>query len=170
MQAKNPREVFVALLSELRQNAEKAADIYQEIGRLAQDPQIKEALDARAFVSRNVLATLDQCFKIIGEQPVKLSGRLQEAFLEDFRSEVGEIQSPVARSLFILAKLNNLSHLRMAQYETLGAAADLAGHYGVGLLLETCLADTLAFAERTRRLIRAIAETRIAERKSAGSA
>ena len=34
------------------------------------------------------------------------------------------------------------------------AAADLTGHYGVGVLLETCLADKLAFVERTRRLIR----------------
>jgi hypothetical protein len=34
------------------------------------------------------------------------------------------------------------------------AMADLTGHYGVGVLLESCLADKLAFAERTRRLIR----------------
>lgn len=170
MQARNPREIFVALLSDLRQSTEKSADLYQEIGRMAQDPQIKEALEARAFVSKNVLATLDQCFKIIGEQPVKLSGRLQEVFLEDFRRELNEIQSPLARHLFILARLNHLTHLRIAEYEVLVAAADLAGHYGVGLLLESCLADKLAFVERTRRLIRAIAETRIAEHKGAGSA
>jgi ferritin-like metal-binding protein YciE len=170
MQAKNPREIFVALLSDLRQSSEKSAEVYQEIGRMAEDPQIKEVLDARAFASRNVLATLDQCFKMIGEQPMKLSGRLREVFLEDFRKELKEIESPVARRLFILAKLNNLTHLRIAEYEALVSAADLAGHYGVGLLLETCLADKLAFVERTRRLIRAIAETRIAERKAAASA
>ena len=43
-------------------------------------------------------------------------------------------------------------------------AADLAGHHGVGLLLETCLADKLACAERTRRLLRHVVEHRIAER------
>jgi hypothetical protein len=41
----------------------------------------------------------------------------------------------------------------MAEHEVLAAAADLAGHHGVGVLLETWLADKLAFAERNRLLI-----------------
>ena len=139
--------------------------IYDELGQIAQDPQVKEALDARAFVAQGVLARLDQCFKILGEEPVKLSGHLQEVFLEDFRKELNEIQSPIARRLFVLAKLVHLTHLRIGEYVALVAAADVAGHYGVGVLLESCLADKLAFVERTRRLIRAIAEVRVAERK-----
>jgi len=81
---------------------------------------------------------------IIGEQPVKLSGRLQEIFLEDFRKELNEIQSPVARRLFVLAKLVHLTHLRIGEYMALVAAADASGHYGVGAFLESCLADKLA--------------------------
>jgi hypothetical protein len=42
------------------------------------------------------------------------------------------------------------------------AAVDLTGHYGVGVLLESCLADKVAFVERTRRLIRNIIETKVA--------
>ena len=49
----------------------------------------------------------------------------------------------------------------MAEYEVLVAAADLAGHHGVGVLLETCLADKLAFAERNRRLIRHLVEAKL---------
>jgi len=167
MPVRTPREVFVTLLSDVRQGTERAAKIYQEIGEQAQDPQIKEALEARAFVSEKILATLDQCFKLIGEKPVQFSGRLQEVFLEDFRKELAEIQSPVARRLFVLAKLNHLVHLRIGEYAVLTAAADLAGHHGVGLLLETCLADKMAFVERTRRLIRHVVETKLAERASA---
>jgi hypothetical protein len=50
------------------------------------------------------------------------------------------------------------------------AAADLAGHHGVGVLLETCLADKLAFVERNRRIIRRLFEARIAERAAGASA
>lgn len=167
MTARTPKELFVMLLSDVRQGTEKAAKIYQEIGQVAQDPQIKEALEARAFVSEKTLATLDQCFKLIGEQPMKLTGRLQEIFMEDFRRELAEIQGPIARHLFILAKLNHLTHLRIGEYVALIAAADVAGHYGVGVLLESCLADRLAFVERTRRLIRNIVESKVAERKAA---
>ena len=83
---------------------------------------------------------------------MKLSGHLYEVFAEDFRKELAEIQNPTVRHLFILAKINHLIHLRIAEYKALIAAADLSGHYGVGVLLESCLADKLALAERTRRV------------------
>jgi len=170
MPARTPREAFLILLSHVRQATERGAKIYEELGQVAQDPQVKEALDARAFVAQGVLARLDQCFKIIGEEPVKLSGHLQEVFVEDFRKELNEIQGPIARRLFVLAKLVHLTHLRIGEYVALVAAADVAGHYGVGVLLESCLADKLAFVERTRRLIRGVVEARVAERKMAEQA
>ena len=170
MPVKTPKELFVTVLSDVRQGAEKATKVYQELGKIAQDEQIQEALEARAFVSEKVLATLDECFKLIGEKPVKLSGRMQEVqemFVEDFRKELAEIQNPVARHLFILAKAIHFNHFRIGEYVALTAAADLAGHRGVGVLLESCLANKLAFAERTRRLIRNIVETKVAERLAA---
>ena len=170
MPVKTPKEMFVVLLSDVLRGNEKAAQIYQEIGQFAEAPEIKEALEARAFISGTVVAKLNQCFKIIGEQPVKLTGRLQEVFIEDFRKELGEIQSPVARKIFVLAKMVHLTHLRIGEYVALIAAADAAGHHGVGVLLESCLADKLAFVERTRRLIRHVVETKVAERIATASA
>ena len=56
---------------------------------------------------------------------MKPSGRLQDrVFLEDFRKELAEIESPVARHLFILAKANHLMHLRIAEYVALIETAD----------------------------------------------
>jgi ferritin-like metal-binding protein YciE len=161
------KDVFVALLSNVRQSTEKATQIYKEIGQAVQDPEIKEAMEARAFLSEKTLATLDQCFKVIGQQPVKFSGRLQEVFIEDFRKELGEIQSPVAKRLYVLAKLVFFTHLRIGEYMALIAAADAHGYYGVGVMLESCLADKLAFVERTRRLIRHAVEVKMAERIAA---
>lgn len=167
MPVKDPKEMFVLMLSDLRRGTEQTTKTFQELSEIAETPEVKEALEARVFVSNNTLNTLDQCFKLIGEKPVKTAGRIHDVFVEDFRRELAEIQNPVARRLFILAKANHLIHFRMAEYVTLIAAADLTGHYAVGLLLETCLADKLAFAERTRRLIRNVVETRIADRKAA---
>jgi hypothetical protein len=45
-------------------------------------------------------------------------------------------------------------HLRIGEYMALIAAADTLEHPAVGVLLESCLADKLAFAERTKRFIR----------------
>ena len=104
---------------------------------------------------------------MIGEKPVKLSGRLHDIFIEDFKRELSEIQSPAARHLYILAKVVHLAHLRIAEYVMLIGAADLAGHYGVGVLLESVLADKLAFLERDRRIIRHVVEGKIEERVAA---
>lgn len=162
MPINTPKELFVTLLSDLRQGAERSAKIYEELGRAAQDPEIKEALDAREFISGQVLSRLDECFRIIGEKPVKLSGRLHDVFVEDFRRELNEIQSREARRIFILAKAIRLMHLRIGEYVSLIAAADVTGHPAVGVLLESCLADKLAFAERTRRLIREVLQEKLA--------
>ena len=164
MPIKDPKQLFVTLLSHVRHGAERSAAIYKELGELAQNPEIQEALAARAFVSQQDLAKLDEAFKLIGEKPVNVTGRLHDVFVEDFRRELAEIQSPEARRLFALAKANHLSHMRTAEYVTLVAAADVSGNHGVGVLLESCLADHLAFVERTKRLIRRVIEARIAAR------
>jgi ferritin-like metal-binding protein YciE len=169
MPVKNPRELFVTLLSDARQSTERSIRIYQEISQAAQDPDVKEALESRAWISEKDLSAIDRCFELIGEKPVQLTflGRLQEVVVEEFRKELGELQNPGAKALFLLATANKLVHLRMAEYAALVAAADLTGHYAVGVLLESCLADKLVFIERTRRLIRDLIATKMAARVGA---
>lgn len=164
MAIKDPKELFVLLLSNARNATERSAGAYEELGEVAQHPEIKEALEARALISNQTIEKLDQVFKMINERPVNVSNRLQEVFVEDFRKELAEIQSPEAKRLYVLAKINHLIHARIAEYIALTAAADFTGRYGAGVLLESCLADHLAFAERTKRLLRHVAEARLAAR------
>lgn len=164
MTVKNPKELFVVLLSNVRQGTERTTKIYQELSQFAQRPEVKEALEARVLVSDDILDRIDKVFTLIGEKPVKLSGRLHDVFVEDFRKELAEIENPLARHLFILAKANHLFHLRIAEYIALIEAAEITGHYAVGALLETCLADKMALADRTRRLMRHIVKTEILEK------
>jgi len=160
MPLKDPKEVFVRMLSDLRRGAERSTKFFQELGEIAQNEEIKETLNARALIQDSILKRLDECFRLIGAQPVKTEGKLHDVLVEDFRREIAEIESPEAKRLYLLIKLNHLLHLRTGEYVALIAASDLTGHYGVGVLLETCLADKLALIERTRRLIR----ERIAQR------
>ena len=154
MPVNTPKELFVKMLSDVRQRTEHTTKIYEELSEATNDPNIKEALQSRAFLQDKTLSTLDRCFKLIGEKPIHSTGRLQDVFLEDFRREIAEIQSPTAKALFALTKANQVIHMRIAEYLALIAMADVTDHFGVGVLLESCLADKLAFVERTRRLIR----------------
>jgi ferritin-like metal-binding protein YciE len=167
MATKTPKDLFVMTLSHVRQGTERTTKIFQELSQAAQRQDVKEALNARVFISDQIIAKLDECFRIIGEKPLQLSGRLEEVFAEDFRKELGEIQNPVVKHLYILSKAIHLIHLRMGEYVALTAAADLTGHYAVGVLIESCLADKLALAERTKHLIRHVVETEVTERMAA---
>jgi ferritin-like metal-binding protein YciE len=162
MPVKDPKDLFILMLSDLRQGAERSTKTFQELSGIAQDSEVTEALQARAIVSSNTLNKLDECFKLIGEKPTKTTSRVHDAFVEDLQRELAEIQSPEAKRLFILAKAIRLEHFRTGEYMALIAAADMTGHPGVGLLLESCLADKQAFVDRARRLIRARAQQRLA--------
>lgn len=167
MPANNPKEMFVLLLSDVRRKTERSIEFYQEASKIAGDPDIKEAIDSRAFVAEKSLDKIDEAFRLINQKPVTLSGRTEEVFLEDFRREVAEINSPVVRRIFVLSKLMHLTHWRIGEYMALVAAADATGHYGVGVLLESCLGDYLAFVERNRRIIRKLVELKAATKASA---
>jgi ferritin-like metal-binding protein YciE len=134
------------------------------LSELAQNPEARQALAARAFVSQQNVERMDEAFRLIGEKPVNVSGRLLDAFVEDFRKELPEMQSTEARWLFVVAKASQLSHMRAAEYASLVAAADVSGHYGVGVLLESCLADHLAFVERAKRVVQAAIDTKMVAR------
>ena len=45
-------------------------------------------------------------------------------FVEGFRKELNEIQSPLVRKMFVLSKASRLMHLRLGEYTALIAAAD----------------------------------------------
>ena len=62
MTTKTPREMFLTLLSDARQSTERSTKIYQEISQAAQDPDIKEAIESRAWISQKDLSAIDRCF------------------------------------------------------------------------------------------------------------
>jgi hypothetical protein len=96
---------------------------------------------------------LGQCLELIGVQSVQFSGGLQNSFIEECRVQLAELRSENSARLFVLAKANELIHLRIGEYVALTASANMMGHCGLSLLLETCLASDLAFIELTKRMI-----------------
>jgi ferritin-like metal-binding protein YciE len=167
MPVRNARELFVMLLSVARQNTQLSSKIYKEISQQAQDPDVKEALESRTWIVEKDLSAIDRCFELMGEKPVQLSGQIQEVIIDDFRKELSEIETPAAKAIFILTTIDRFNHARVSEYEGLVETADVSGHYAVGILLESCLADKLVFIERTRRLIRHLGATKIAARVGA---
>ena len=104
MEINEPMDAFVRLLSHVRQTTERSGEIYGELAKFAETPEIKETLEARAFAKTSELAKVDEAFRLIAKTPVKLSGEIKDTFLEDFRREVAEFKGPVVKKVFVLAK------------------------------------------------------------------
>jgi ferritin-like metal-binding protein YciE len=107
MTIESPKELFEWLLSDARQGADGATLVLQELSQAVQDTDIREALEARVFISGKIISVLDQCFKLLGAEPTELSGHLQDVFVDEFRKQLAEIKSPTATRLFVLAKATN---------------------------------------------------------------
>jgi ferritin-like metal-binding protein YciE len=161
MPDESSKDFWMLLLTNVRNATQREAAIFQELSQLAQDPDVKEALEARVFLSEKTLGSLDQCFRLIGEQPIKTTVRVHDFLIEELRKDIAGIQSPVARNLLILAKAQQLIQFRIGEYNiAMTATVDMRGDYGVGVWLESALAEKLAFVERTRRLIQRVMKTK----------
>ena len=69
----NPYELFILLLSNVRQGTELTTQMFQDFSNITQNADAKEALAARVFVSQRVAEKVDACFDVIRDEPVKLS-------------------------------------------------------------------------------------------------
>jgi ferritin-like metal-binding protein YciE len=163
----NNKEVFLNLLSNIWHGNERVTKAFQELSQFVNDEGMRDSLQARIFVSTKIQGTLDECFRVLGEQPGKPNTRLIDTFIEDARKEVAEIKAPAGKNLYVAAKISQLIHMRIGEYVALIAAADMTGNYAVGVLLESCLADKLALAERTKRMVLRIVEEKVATRAAA---
>ena len=122
-----------------------------------ENPQIKEFIDARAFLTAKALEQPNQCFKIIGAQPAVVAVRHQR----EMRKHLAEIKYPIARRLFILAEPVHHNHIHIGAYAP--------GRRSAGSL-ESAKAAKLAFAGHTRLLARRMIAAKVLEREVAEGA
>jgi ferritin-like metal-binding protein YciE len=158
MSVKNPEDMFVWMLSDARQREERAKTFLEELHKVAEDKEVEEIIEQRLFLRDKIIGTIDQAFKLMGKQPVTVSSKTHDFLVEELRQGLGKIEFPAGKALFIRFMVNQIMHLQIGEYTTLIAMADMSGHYGVGVLLETCLADNMAFVERGRRLTKSLVE------------
>ncbi len=156
MTYKEPKDFFLKLLSNVHKNEENLGDILKTLREKAEDKDTKEYLDSLSFLSKKNQEIIEKCFNLIGEQPLPVDDKLKEMFLEDFRREFNALETPLVKFFYFKSAVNYLINARIGEWTTLVAMADISGNRGVGVLLESCLAEKMAFVERTRRHIRQV--------------
>ncbi len=156
MPVQSGEELFLNTLSRLHADEQRGLQFVQDVAQAVQDKSIKQALELRGYLTKQEIANLDECFKLLGKQPTRPITRLVEVLAEDFQKEINEIQSPVLKALFALQKVRQVQHMHIAEYAGLVLMAHMMDAPGVAMLLERNLSDKLDFIEQGDELIQEI--------------
>jgi ferritin-like metal-binding protein YciE len=167
MPIQNPQELFVWMLSDCRRREERGKIVFDELSKVTEDPELKEILETWSFLKDKTVSTIDHCFKLMNKQPVETRGRIHDAILEDIRNDLSVIQNPMVKTLYVAHKIAQMMRLQATEYLALTTMADVTGHYAIGALVETCLADYMAFAERAKRRVGEFIDSQITMRRAA---
>ncbi len=165
MPIRDAEELFITVLSNVRAREERSLQVWQEMAQMAEREEVKDILETRGFLTKESIHNLDEVFRLLGKQPVQPTAvRLHDVFVEDFRREYNEIQSPALKALYVIHKARELVQMHLAAYTGLIAMSEYMGDISVSALLETNLAAEMVFVERAKLLIRVIGEAAVARR------
>ena len=118
MPIKTPKELFVVMLSDLRHGAERSHTYYRNWPSGGRPGDQRGPGCARL----HLFADSEQARRVLqthrGEAAPEDEGFYDE-FVQGFRKELAEIQSPLVRKMFVLSKASRLMHLRIGEYMAL---------------------------------------------------
>ncbi len=171
MTAPNVKTPFLQKLTELRRGTERSIKVLAQVSEMAHSPKTKETLAQRAFIFERIGAILDECFRLLHEEPATSIRDASDMFVKGFGHRVAQITNPSDRDDFALTYANCLVQFRLDEYLGLIATSSLAGNYvnrvvtskalAIGVLLESCFAERLASIERIGRRIRSAMDVKI---------
>ncbi len=147
---KNPSRQYACLLTDLRQRTEQAASAWEKDALEAQELGVQNTINRSLCASRRALEVVSKFGPAV-------------VFLEEKTTSLLNEKHPTTEGdLFALTEAADLIESYIAEYKALVASVDPLGQ--CGLLLERCLTTTRCMLERTRRLIRNAAETKLQRR------
>lgn len=154
MPIQSAEELFIRLLSDTYASESRLLQGMEDLSKVVQDKNIQDVLNVRTYLTKQDVSNIEECFRLLGKEPVKSESRFREVWLEDLRREVTEIQPPALKAIYAIQALQQIQQFHIARYAVLTLMANLAGYMGVATLLEHTMADKMAFVERANDLIR----------------
>jgi ferritin-like metal-binding protein YciE len=126
MAVQNADEMLLTMLSNIHHREKQIAQFWDQLSQQAQEPDVKNALSVRSYLTLQDAANIEKCFQLLGKPMPPPDTRFAQTMLEDFRRE----------------------------YDGLATIAELTGNWAVAGLLEHNLADKVDFIEHTREWFR----------------
>jgi ferritin-like metal-binding protein YciE len=150
MAIQNAEDFLGTMLSNMHQRETQMAQFWDQLSQQVQDPEVKNTLSVRSYLTRQDATNIEKCFQVLGRQMPQPDTRFAQTMLEDARREFDQIQSPGLKGLYALWTLRKIENFVLGEYAGLSVIAELAGNGAVASLLEHNLADKVDFIDRSR--------------------
>lgn len=142
--------LFLEMLSQTHARERHMAQMWENLSQRVQDPEVKNILSARAYLTQVDATNIEKCFQLLGKQPSKPNTQVYEMVSEEIRKTFDTIQPPGLKAIYALRMIRTAQNALIGEYTALTLMAEAAGNVAVANLLEHNLADKIDFIEHTR--------------------
>jgi ferritin-like metal-binding protein YciE len=152
MTVQSPQDLFFYELCTMYDAEQKLVQILPKLAQECQQAQVKEAFLQHERETRQHVNNLEQCFKILGRNPVTLENHVVAGLKQDHDAFLREQPSKEALTMFDLNAGSKSEYLEMSAYRSLIDAASQLGLQQCVPLLQQNLQQEEAAAKKLATL------------------
>ena len=145
----SPQQLFLLQLAEMYDIEQRLTQVLPELAQEVQNPEVKEAFSQHLQETQQHVRNLEQCFQILGQQPVAMPNHTVVGLKQDHDSFMQQFQpSDSILTMFDLNAGCQSEHLEIANYNSLIDAANNLGFQQCVPLFQQNLQQEEAAAQR----------------------
>jgi ferritin-like metal-binding protein YciE len=148
MAIQHPQDLFLLQLAEMYDIEQKLAQVLPELARETQDPQARQAFLEHEQETRQHVLNIQQCFQILGRQPVAMENHAVKGLKQDHDTFIQQHPPQDILTLFDLSAGSQSEYLEMAYYQSLIDAANTLGYQQCVPLFQQNLQQEMAAAQK----------------------
>ena len=148
----NPQDLFLYSLCGMYDAERKLVQVLPTLAQEVQDPQVREAFLQHQQETQQHVRNLEQCFQILGSQPMVVENHAIAGLKQDHDDFVQQQPSAQALTMFDLAAGSKSEYLEMAAYNALIDAANSLGYQQCVPLFQQNLQQEEAAAKKIATL------------------
>ena len=123
----SPQDLFLYNLCAIYDVEQKLTQVLPTLAQEAQNPQVREAFTEHLQETQQHVRNLEQCFQIVGRQPMQLETYAVTGLKQDHDAFLQQQPSPEALTMFDIVAGSKSEYLEMAAYSALIVSANSLG-------------------------------------------
>lgn len=156
-----PEEIFNFKLGSALKMEQKLVEVLEDLETSARRPEIKQALREHREETRQHVANVEQCFKLLGEEVDDSPCPVIDAMAKDGQATIKKTDDSLVDAI-ILAAATESEYYEIAVYETLITNAEARNAHEVASLLRQNIEQEKHALEVARTTMKTIAQHGIA--------